>query len=115
MMKKILVTILTVFILASCADELTELNKDFKNPETVPAGALFANTVVGLFDFMTSTNVNVNNFRLWSQQWAQTTYADESNYILNERNQSGAMWNNLYADRIRDLDAKRATVYGNTS
>jgi hypothetical protein len=98
---------LVFLTLVSCED-LTEMNKDIKNPETVPAGALFANATKVLFDFMTSTNVNQNNFRLWSQQWAQTTYADESNYELVERNVNGNMWNPFYADIIRDLaDAKK--------
>ena len=83
------------------------LNKDIKNPESVPAGSLFANATVTIMDFMTSANVNTNNFRLWAQQWAQTTYADESNYELVERNVNGAAWNTLYAEAIRDLkDAK---------
>ncbi len=114
-MKKILIIILTVFVIVSCSDDLTDLNKDIKNPESVPAGALFANTQVGMFDFMTSTNVNTNNFRLWAQQWAQTTYADESNYILNERDQPGAMWDGMFAERIRDLNEFKILVDANAN
>lgn len=105
-MKKIIFIALALFTTMSCED-LTELNRDLKNPEEVPPGALFASATKSLFDFMTSPNVNVNNFRLWAQQWAQTTYADESNYELVERNVNGAAWNTLYAEVIRDLrDAK---------
>lgn len=106
-MKKIIFIALALFATTSCED-LTELNKDLKNPEEVPAGALFASATKNLFDFMTTPSVNVNNFRLWAQQWAQTTYADESNYELVERNVNGAAWNTLYAEVIRDLrDAKK--------
>lgn len=106
-MKKIIVIGLALLTMMSCQD-LVELNKDIKNPEQVPPGPLFANATKELFDFMTEPNVNVNNFRLWAQQWAQTTYADESNYELVERNVNGAAWNRLYAEVIRDLDdAKR--------
>ncbi|GAB4420274.1 MAG: SusD/RagB family nutrient-binding outer membrane lipoprotein [Bacteroidia bacterium] len=106
-MKKYIIMGLALFAFSACQD-LSELNKDIKNPESVPAGTLFANATVTLFDFMTDCNVNVNNFRLWAQQWAQTTYADESNYELIERNVNGRAWNTLYAEVIRDLrDAKR--------
>lgn len=100
-MRKLLILGATLLTLTACQD-LTELNKDIKNPETVPAGSLFANATVTLMDFMTSPSVNTNNFRLWAQQWAQTTYADESNYELVERNVNGAAWNTLYAEVIRD-------------
>ena len=103
-MKNIIIFILTLIILVSCGDKLTDLNKDIKNPEEVPPGALFANAQKDLFDFMTDCNVNWNNFRLWAQQWAQTTYDDESNYELVERNVNGRAWNELYAEVIRDLD-----------
>jgi hypothetical protein len=106
-MKKIIMVGFAIFMMISC-DDLTELNRDIKNPEEVPGGALFASATKDLFDFMTSPSVNVNNFRLWAQQWAQTTYADESNYELVERNVNGAAWNTLYAEVIRDLrDAKK--------
>jgi len=101
-MKKIFIVSLTLLTAVACED-LTELNDDIKNPKEVPAGALFANASKSLFDFMTEPNVNVNNFRLWAQQWAQTTYADESNYDLITRNVNGSAWNTLYAEVIRDL------------
>ncbi len=108
-MKKILIAGLVLAGVMSC-DDLSDLNKDFKNPEQVPAGALIANAEKELFDFMTSTNVNINNFRLWSQQWAQTTYADESNYELVERNVNGRAWNTLYAEVLRDLAEARISI-----
>lgn len=97
---------MSVLVICAC-DPLTDLNEDIKNPAEVPASSLFTNATVSLMDFMTETNVNVNNFRLWSQQWAQTTYPDESNYQLVERNVNGRTWNTLYATVIKDLkDAK---------
>ena len=111
-MKKILIIGLLIGTLVSC-DDLSELNQDVKNPQEVPAGALFANATKNFFDFMTEQNVNINNFRLWSQQWAQTTYADESNYNLIERNVNGRTWDLLYVDVIRDLQAAKQIVSEN--
>ncbi len=108
-MKKILIALLALVTVASCQN-LTELNRDTKNPEEVPAGTLFANATVSLFDFMVSTNVNVNNLRLWSQYWTETTYTDESNYELTERNVNGRTWNTLYATVLRDLKEARKFI-----
>jgi len=108
-MRKILILFISTVLLVGCTDNFVDLNTDTKNPPEVPAGTLFANATVSLFDFMTSTSVNVNNFRLWSQQWAQTTYPDESNYILRERNVNGTTWNTLYATVIKDC--KEAKIY----
>ncbi|MFZ2899741.1 MAG: SusD/RagB family nutrient-binding outer membrane lipoprotein [Saprospiraceae bacterium] len=87
----------------SCTKNLTDLNEDPKNPQNVDAGNLFANAELALLDYMAGCNVNINNYRLYAQQWAQTTYADESNYELTERNVNGQAWNTLYATVIRDL------------
>ncbi|MGB0428962.1 MAG: SusD/RagB family nutrient-binding outer membrane lipoprotein [Bacteroidia bacterium] len=108
-MKKILALVLTVSILSSCGD-LTELNVDTKSPQTVPAGSLFANATKELSDWMSSSNVNENNWRLWSQQWTQTTYVDESNYELIERDVNGNFWDRMYATVLRDLAEARLAV-----
>ena len=109
-MRKIYILSLLLFGMFSCSQDLTDLNVDTKNPETVQAGTLFANATVELMDFMASTNVNDNNFRLWAQQWAQTQYPDESNYELVERNVNGRTWNKLYATVIRDLKEVKTLV-----
>lgn len=106
-MKKYIIIFLSVFTLSACTDKFEDFNQDVKNPVEVPADALFTNATIALFDFMTECNVNRNNFRLWAQQWAQTTYPDESNYQLVERDVNGYTWNRLYATVIRDLRAAK--------
>lgn len=108
-MKKLIIASFVILGLVAC-DDLADLNVDTKNPQEVPAGSLFANATVTLFDFLASTNVNVNNFRLYAQQWAQTTYADESNYEVNERNVTGRAWDRMYATVIRDTRDAKALV-----
>jgi hypothetical protein len=108
-MKKIFLSVLALAFFAGCQD-LTEFNKDPKNPSEVEAGSLVANATVELFDFMTSTNVNVNNFRLWAQQWTETTYTDEANYDIVTRNVNGRTWNTLYSTVLRDLREAAALI-----
>jgi hypothetical protein len=88
---------------------LTEINVNTKKPTSVPAEMLMPNATASLFDFMVTSNVNVNNLKLWSQQWTETVYTDEANYDLVTRNSNGRAWNTLYASVIRDLkEAKKA-------
>lgn len=109
-MKKLLYLALIVLTFGACTDNLTDLNVDTKKPTEVPSGTLFANATVELMDMMTSTNVNINNLRLWAQHWAQTTYPDESNYELVERNVNGRTWNTLYATVLRDVAEARPLI-----
>ncbi len=101
-MKKLIIAGLAILTFSACQD-LTEFNKDPKSPSAVEASSLVANATVDLFDFMTSTNVNTNNFRLWAQHWTETTYTDEANYDLITRNVNGGTWNTLYAGIIADF------------
>ncbi|CDF78265.1 SusD-like protein [Formosa agariphila KMM 3901] len=110
-MKKIFITALSFIVLASCmSDEKYEsYNKDPKNPTEVEAAFLFNSATKSLFDQMTSTNVNVNVFRLLGQYWTETTYIDEANYDLNNRNIPQYHWSELYRDVL--LDLKTAKEY----
>lgn len=109
-MKKLIFLLLVLTIGFSCSDELTDLNIDTQNPTEVPAKALVANAQVGLMDFIVDQNVNRNNFRLWSQMWAQTTYPDESNYQLVERNVNGFAYARLYSTVLTDLNAAKLST-----
>ncbi len=101
-MKKILI-ILTIIVFASCSSDLTELNVDTKRPQVVPAGTLFSNAQKNLADVMAQSNINVNVFRLFAQQWTETTYTDESNYNLNNRAIPDNFWAALYQDVLKNL------------
>ncbi len=109
-MKKTLYICLSLLWLASCSEDLTELNVDSKNPQTgeVPDFTLFSNAQRNLARNMASTNVNTNVFRLLSQQWAQTTYIDESQYNLETRNIPQNWWHRMYRDVLRDLAEARS-------
>ena len=107
-MKKYFLLIFTL-ALASCAsDEAYEdLNKNPNAPVEVTDGQLFVSATNSLTDFIESTNVNENNFRLYAQYWTQTQYTDESNYEMIEREVPDHMFSELYRDVLGDL--KNAT------
>lgn len=95
-------------LLFACNDRLEELNTPRKNAAEVPFETLFASGTRSLFDMMVSSDVNDNNFRLYAQYWAQTTYPDESQYNMVGRQLPDNVWQNGYRDVLKDLDeAKR--------
>lgn len=100
-MKKLFIALTPLLLLAACRKES---NMDPKNPSTAPAAALFTNAQRTLSNTITSSNVNLNIFRLIVQYWTETTYTDESNYDLNTRNIPQNVWNALYRDVLRDFE-----------
>jgi len=54
--------------------------------------------------------VNLNNLRLWSQHWTQTTYVDESNFQLNDRDVNGNTFVRMYTTVIRDCEEARSAL-----
>ena len=109
-MKKIvlLITVLTSFY--SCSDDITGLNRDVKNPAVVPAQVLFTNAQKNIVDQMVSTSVNQNVFRLFVQQWTETTYTDESNYDVATRTIPDNHWQVVYRDVLRDLKESKKVL-----
>jgi len=112
-MKKIILLI-TVFVAFSCTNNITDLNKDTKNATTVPAETLFSNAQKNLVDQMSSTNVNLNIFKMIAQYWTETTYTDEANYNIINRNIPQNIWRALYRNTIKDFNesAKILTAAG---
>src|SRR5262245_29837678 len=108
-MKRITIYIMILLLIgSSCRKNLTDLNIDPKNPANVPASSLFTNAQRSLARTLTSSNVNLNIFRLIVQYFQETTYLDESRYDLNTRNIPQNMWTALYRDVLKDFaEAKR--------
>lgn len=108
-MKKVLIVITTVTLLFGCK-KFESLNTNPKLATEVPSNFLLSSAQKNLVDVMTSSNVNTNIFRLWSQQWTQTTYFDESRYDVITRNIAANFWGVLYRDVLKDLDAAKTAV-----
>lgn len=109
-MKKYIIVLNIFALLIACQSDDTyeNLNEDPKNPTEVSPEFLFTSATVSLFDQMINLNVNTNIFRLLAQYLTPTTYTDEANYNLNNRNIPDNHWSELFRDVLFDLkDAKR--------
>lgn len=91
------------FALNSCERDITTLNVDPKHPSTLPAQTFFASSQYNLINRMVTPSVNSNISRLFTQQWSQTTYTDESNYDFVTRQINTNHWNFMYNDVLYGL------------
>jgi hypothetical protein len=107
-MKKYLVIFSAALLFVACTKDISRFNEETKKAAEAPAGSLFANAIKNLTDYLASTNVNINVYRLVTQQWATTTYQDEPNYDFTTRNIPQTWWTWMYRDVLIDLqDTKR--------
>tara|TARA_R110001583_G_scaffold47019_1_gene147240 strand:- start:108 stop:1553 length:1446 start_codon:yes stop_codon:yes gene_type:complete len=102
-MKKIILLIIAV-IVASCSDNIEDMNLNTKDPSKVPGESLFTGAQKNLVDLVVDLNVNINNTKLWSQYLQETTYTDESNYDQTTRPIPDRHWSILYKDVLKDLN-----------
>ncbi|MEO5682142.1 MAG: SusD/RagB family nutrient-binding outer membrane lipoprotein [Chitinophagaceae bacterium] len=109
-MKKIILFAVTALLFAGCTKDLSSLNQDPKNPVSLPSTALFTNAQRTLSNTLTSTNVNLNIFRLVVQYWQETTYTDESRYDIVTRQIPDNMWDALNRDVLRDFREVKAII-----
>jgi hypothetical protein len=109
-MKKLIILFLPFLMLTACVDSLDDYNVDTKRPSTAPPVTFFSNALKGLADTLTSPNVNVNNYRLYVQQWTTTTYLDEPRYNVTARIIPESFWRGLYKGVISDLNESRRLI-----
>ncbi|MCB9002134.1 MAG: SusD/RagB family nutrient-binding outer membrane lipoprotein [Bacteroidales bacterium] len=110
-MKKtlILFTVL-LFVFTSCSDNFEDFNTDRKHPDVVPGEVLFSNAQKELADYVSNVNVNINIFSLMSQYWTETTYTDEANYDLVNRNISANIYSRVYLRVLKDLNEAKTLI-----
>jgi hypothetical protein len=101
-MKNIIAVLLTFLIFSSCT-KLEELNVNIKDPTKVPGESLFTRAQLAVSNQMVTPNVNNNIFRMFVQQWTETTYIDEANYDITTRPIPGNFWNALYRDGLMNF------------
>lgn len=89
--------------LTSCTRDLTSLNVDPKHATTLPSENQLATAMYYTAYNMASPSVNSNNYRFFTQQLAETTYIDETNYDLVTRLQPRNYFNNMYSRGINPI------------
>lgn len=114
-MKKLLITFIALSTLWSCQtdEQYEDLNRDPKNPTDVAADFLFTAASVNLADQLASPNVNLNISRFIAQYLTATTYLDEPNYDLNNRNIPQNHWSILYRNVLFNLQDAKERVQAN--
>ncbi|MDR7371947.1 SusD/RagB family nutrient-binding outer membrane lipoprotein [Flavobacterium aquidurense] len=108
-MKKIFFLLSIITLVSSCSD-ITDENVDPKRPTITKAEYLFTNAQKKVTDQMVSTSVNYNVFRLFAQQWTETTYPNESQYDITGRKIPDTHFLVLYRDVLMDLKASRELI-----
>ena len=108
-MKKILI-ILSFFVLSISCGKLEDLNKNVKDPASVPGESLFTSAQWRVMNQVASSNVNLNNFRLFVQYWTETTYTDESNYDLTTRTTPDNLWDAFYINALKNFDESSKVI-----
>jgi len=106
-MKKILLALIAVLFIGACKKDVTTVNVDPKRPLSVSSASLFTNAQRRFVNTVTSSNVNLNIFRLIEQQWQETTYIDESQYDLQTRTIPDNLWNAFYRDVLKNFKESR--------
>ncbi|HTF17536.1 MAG TPA: SusD/RagB family nutrient-binding outer membrane lipoprotein [Chryseolinea sp.] len=109
-MKRIIIYILPIVLMTACVENLDNWNVDQKKASAVPARTLFTNALKGIIDIVTTPNVNSNNFRMFVQYWATTTYLDEPRYNMTQRLYSQNQWYAAYRDALNDLEEARRLI-----
>ena len=106
-MKKILLIALILGSTISCED-FEGWNIDEKNPSEVPAAFLLTNAQRNFYRQMTIPSVNSNISKQLAQHWTTTTYNDETNYDMVQRDIGGNWWFSHYVNVMIDIvEAKR--------
>ncbi|WP_292010849.1 SusD/RagB family nutrient-binding outer membrane lipoprotein [Chryseobacterium sp.] len=106
MKKAIKVCILSISVslgFVSCQSDLTSLNDDPKHPSVVPSENLLATALYQSSYYMDNPSVNFNNYRFFTQQWAETQYRQETQYDLVTRNQPRNHFNRMYVYSLNNL------------
>lgn len=103
-----------IIFFVSCTDNFEDMNTDKKNPAVVAGNSLFSNGQKALVDQVSSTSVNFNIFKLMSQYWTETTYTDEANYDLTNRNIPEQIYREYYREALKDFDEARILITAET-
>lgn len=111
-MKKILLIALILGSTISCED-FEGWNIDEKNPSEVPAAFLLTNAQRNFYRQMTIPSVNSNISKQLAQHWTTTTYNDETNYDMVQRDIGGNWWFSMYVNVMIDIVEAKKIIAAN--
>lgn len=109
-MKKTALIFVLATVLSACTKDITSLNNDPKNPLVVTSASLFTQAQREMCNALVSSSVNVNIFRLVTQQWEETTYTDESNYDFKTRAIPDEFWREFYAFTLINYERAKKLI-----
>ncbi|QOW11388.1 SusD/RagB family nutrient-binding outer membrane lipoprotein [Kaistella flava (ex Peng et al. 2021)] len=109
-LNKLIIGALAAVSLTSCQRDLLSLNEDPKHPSVLPSSTLLAMGQQQYFYYTSTGSVNFNNYRFFVQQWAETTYTDETNYDLVTRNQPRNNWNRMYVYSLNNYQTAKKNL-----
>jgi hypothetical protein len=114
MKKKYLILMVLVAFFASCTDKFEEFNTDVKSPTVVPGESLFTYAQKQLSDQVSSTDVNLNVWKLFSQYWTETTYTNEATYDIINRTIPDNTFRQYYNGFLKDFKEAAAIIEAKT-
>lgn len=108
--KIIFASAVALVSLSSCQRDLTSLNEDPKHTSFVPSENLIATGLYQSSYYIHTPSVNFNNYRFFTQQWAETSYPDETNYDLVTRNQPRNHFNRMYVYTLNNFEQAKKNL-----
>lgn len=108
--NKIIYLVLLIVISVSCTDDFEDYNTDNKRPLNLEGEFIFNNGQKELVDYLSNTNVNRNIFKLIAQYWTETTYTDEANYDLTNRNIPSEAFDTYYRDVLKSFKEAKELI-----
>ena len=108
--KYLLIILLMVFFGVSCTKNFEDFNTDHKNPTDVEGEYLVSQAQKELSDQISNTNVNWNVWKLFAQYWTETTYTDEANYDIINRNIPEQAFTAYYRNVLKPLDEAKKLI-----
>ncbi len=104
-MKRLYIIVLVLLVFStSCTKNFLDFNTDSKNPSEVEGEYFVTQAEKELVDQISSTNVNWNIWKLVAQYWTETTYTDEANYDILNRNIPEQIFRAYYRNVLKPLD-----------
>lgn len=110
-MKRIYIIVLVLLVFStSCTKNFLDFNTDSKSPKDVEGEFFVTQAEKELVDQISSTNVNWNIWKLVAQYWTETTYIDEANYDIINRNIPEQIFRAYYRNVLKPLNEGRTLI-----